>query len=1056
MLLEGVPAAGPAGAAVVGCAVNQDGRSSSLTAPNGPSQQAVIRAAIADSAVPAEGVLGLQMHGTGTALGDPIEVSALSGVVLAGRGRSSPLALGAVKATSGHAEAAAGTAGVLQAAGSLAQRATALLPHVRELNPLVGNALASAGASLEGRAPAQVPLQEGPQVSTEPAGGACAVGVSSFAFQGSNAHALVAVTEAGSDSREESGAWRRRRCWFTAASPNRLVERALRAPRGGVALLQVQLGGASGAEVHFRSVRGRRAVSESALLEAASAGLRSLGPQAREAALAEVTLAPVLGAEAGVLGLRLDLECGAVEVGEGTLSAHLVALPALSRRPDPPKLRPTSMLALGRCTGFMASLDAPSHDDGRYVCAPQRLQALLSLSHLNGQDEADFFVVGVGCAVLGKSTLGERTSTFVGTGVYRLGGAFISGVRCSGAVLPAPAVVPPKQLRPAFGVQRQNKPENWTREDVRELISSLVESLAGFKIGPDSPFLESGLDSLSILSLSSQLSAALKRQVPAALISENPTIEQLSGALAMEARPALFLPLSSSSRVDFDAQIMEESRPHLSLKDPLSFLLLISSVLVVIFEFLRHILRVCFLFEIGSAETVYPERGEPLRWREVSELLPYDRLLRGYRMTHTLFFPYLVDEGKLSQSLASTLAAYPSFASVIVERKGRTFLDWGNSKGVPFSVQTRRAPMRRKDFIQGSFQYPSDVSLAPDRWDAIRIYQKVRDALLSPWELLGRPALSVSVVKILPKVKGRWAPARRDVDGLYRNPASPNAGSEGYPSSSYVTVAWSHALCDGPSMMAFLSHWAEACRGQKLEMFHPGPFDSLSQKEAERLRGIFESEVIGPEPSLKNSFVFRRCYFSRSRLEGYGMTLLGVQGSDVVASLLYLDLAKHFGVEVHLSFMQDMRLHLPKLRAYVGNFARLSEPRPAGGRTLEALAGEVATLRHSASGQWRLSATASEGLLPGRPCHLQGLEKYSAENGCVVLVVNDISQHEALFSFDPKHPAASTSEAAPSNFEAPGWEEFSSFDIPKDARNRVWTAILTRVSEGIQVTLLSL
>merc|ERR1712224_823172 len=445
----------------------------------------------------------------------------------------------------------------------------------------------------------------------------------------------------------------------------------------------------------------------------------------------------------------------------------------------------------------------------------------------------------------------------------------------------------------------------------------------------------------------------------------------LSGALAMEARPALYLPLSSSTRLDFDVQISEESRrPHPSLKDPLFYLLMISSALVMIFEFLRHILRVCFFFEIGSVEAVFPERGEPLRFREVSELLPYDRVLRGYRMTHTLFFPYVVDEDRLKKSLSSTLAAYPSFASVIVERRGRTFLDWGDSKGVPFTVQTRRTPMRRKDFIHGSFQYAGDVSLAPDRWGAVRFFQKVRDAALSPWELLGRPALRVSVVRILSKPNGRWAPVQHS-GGLNRIPASPNAaaGSENYPSSSYVTLAWSHALCDGPSMMAFLSHWAAACRGQKLEMYHPGPFDPLSQEEAERLRGVFESEVTGPALSPRNSFVFRRCFFSRSRLEGYGMSLLGVQGSDVVASLLCLDLVKICGVEVRLSFMQDMRLHLPSLRAYVGNFARLSEPRAAGGRTLEALAGEVASLRHGASGQWRSSARTSQGVLPGRPCH---------------------------------------------------------------------------------------
>ena len=65
-----------------GC-LSQDGRSSSLTAPNGPSQQAVIRGALWDAAVAAEDVGGLEMHGTGTALGDPIEVGAL-GAVLSG------------------------------------------------------------------------------------------------------------------------------------------------------------------------------------------------------------------------------------------------------------------------------------------------------------------------------------------------------------------------------------------------------------------------------------------------------------------------------------------------------------------------------------------------------------------------------------------------------------------------------------------------------------------------------------------------------------------------------------------------------------------------------------------------------------------------------------------------------------------------------------------------------------------------------------------------------------------------------------------------------------
>ena len=59
----------------------QDGRSSGLTAPNGPSQQDAIRAAIQVASIPASQVKGLEMHGTGTALGDPIEMGAICAVL---------------------------------------------------------------------------------------------------------------------------------------------------------------------------------------------------------------------------------------------------------------------------------------------------------------------------------------------------------------------------------------------------------------------------------------------------------------------------------------------------------------------------------------------------------------------------------------------------------------------------------------------------------------------------------------------------------------------------------------------------------------------------------------------------------------------------------------------------------------------------------------------------------------------------------------------------------------------------------------------------------------
>ncbi len=181
-------------ALLAGTAVNQDGRSSSLTAPNGPSQQAVISSALAAAGVSALDVASLEMHGTGTPLGDPIEAFAALSVYTAasspsqprGSARTAPIALTALKSQVGHAEPAAGLLGVLRAAGREASRQASPLLHLRGLNPLLGPALVltrtdgSHGGAAAGSL-ALLPRQAAPQ----PGGVGGATGVSGFAFQAS-------------------------------------------------------------------------------------------------------------------------------------------------------------------------------------------------------------------------------------------------------------------------------------------------------------------------------------------------------------------------------------------------------------------------------------------------------------------------------------------------------------------------------------------------------------------------------------------------------------------------------------------------------------------------------------------------------------------------------------------------------------------------------------------------------------------------------------------------------------------------------------------------------
>ena len=177
-LSDAVADGDPVMAVIRGAAVNQDGRSSGLTAPSGPAQQAVIRRALADARVTAAEISYVETHGTGTSLGDPIEVQALARVLRDGRAADDPVRLGAVKTNIGHLEAASGIAGLLKTVLALQHREIPPSLHLHTPNPHIPWA--------------ELPVTVPTCLTPWPAGGQPRLaGVSSFGFSGTNAHVIL-------------------------------------------------------------------------------------------------------------------------------------------------------------------------------------------------------------------------------------------------------------------------------------------------------------------------------------------------------------------------------------------------------------------------------------------------------------------------------------------------------------------------------------------------------------------------------------------------------------------------------------------------------------------------------------------------------------------------------------------------------------------------------------------------------------------------------------------------------------------------------------------------
>lgn len=233
-------------AVIRGSATNHGGRATTITSPNSRAQSALIVSAVEDADVPVDSLSYIEMHGTGTYVGDPVEVRALGRAFreLAERQGIQPApgscGLGSGKTNYGHLEPASGIAGLVKLVGSLSARELVGMPDFEEVNPMIG---------LDGT-PFRVIARNEPWAS---AAGVLRAGVSSFGIGGVNAHVVVEEAPTRMVTEDGPGPW----LFPLSARSSQALTEVVRRLRTRVAAASSRL---SATEVSATLVHGRDAM----------------------------------------------------------------------------------------------------------------------------------------------------------------------------------------------------------------------------------------------------------------------------------------------------------------------------------------------------------------------------------------------------------------------------------------------------------------------------------------------------------------------------------------------------------------------------------------------------------------------------------------------------------------------------------------------------------------------------------------------------------------------------------------------------------------------------